>query len=172
MHPRAKSLLDFIGSLEAPRGYDDYYRGAAFAPPKPLTKMTIEEVLFWQREANPPGPGTAAAGRYQIVDQPNARTLSRLVRKLGIDTEGTLFDAATQDRLGFELLCEAGWHKFYSGAISEFNFGDCLAGVWASLPMLTGPRRGDSRYGGPNSALCSIADFRRAMRGFWGEDGA
>lgn len=81
IHPKTAALLDFIGSIEAPRGYDDYYRGVSSPPPRPLTTMTVREVLAWQDRIDRYSK-SEAAGRFQIIED----TLRGLVRKHGIDT--------------------------------------------------------------------------------------
>jgi hypothetical protein len=101
-------LRNAVGSREAPRfGYDSWYgRGSSrgpVAPPKPPTQMKVKEVLEWQNTHNPPGPETTAIGLYQIVDQPNARTLSNLVRTMGLTGE-ELFTAELQDRMADTLM--------------------------------------------------------------------
>lgn len=41
----AAMLLDFIASKEAPKGYDTVYANRMDRMPKPLTSMTMKEVL-------------------------------------------------------------------------------------------------------------------------------
>ena len=45
-----RPLLDLIGRAEAPRGYDQYFGGIRpeHAPPRPLTHLTVKQVLDWQ----------------------------------------------------------------------------------------------------------------------------
>lgn len=161
-----KALLDFIGSHEAPNGYDDYYRDASFAPPKPLTTMTINEVRAWQAAANPEGKGTAAAGRYQIVNYKGGETMDWLVGRLGL-TGDELFDQDMQDRMGTELLRRRGLDDFVSGKITAAEFGDNVAKEWAGMPVLTGAGRGKSFYGrdGLNKALTDADSFLAAITG-------
>ena len=48
---------------------------------------------------------------------------------------------------------------FLEGKITREEFGDNLAAEWASLPLITGPNRGRSRYAGDsagNRALTTI----------------
>ena len=133
-------LLAFVRALEAPRGYDDFERRIRVPPPKPLTRMTLGEVLDWQARVRDAGAASTAAGGYQVI----RATLARLVRTHGLDRE-TLFDAATQDRLARLLIAECG----DSGPPARHpRFADCLAGIWAALPMASGPRKGRSAYDG------------------------
>ncbi len=135
-------LLDLIGRLEAPRGYDDYYRRVAAPPPRPLTAMRVAEVLAWQERIDARSR-SEAAGRYQILED----TLRRLVRQ-GAVPPAARFDAPTQDRLAGRLLAEAGWAAFMAGRLSAKAFGNRLARTWAALPVLSGPKRGRSHYHG------------------------
>lgn len=140
-------LLSYIGHLEAPRGYNDFYRGVNPKPPKNLTGMTVGQVWNWQlnarRKANyrPGAPISTAAGRYQLVGP----TFRRLVRKMNIPMNAK-FDPALQDRMGLFLAEEAGWTDFRNGRISSVRFGNNLAGVWAALPRLSGAKYNKSQY--------------------------
>ena len=133
-------LLEFIRALEAPRGHDDYERRIPVPPPKPLTRMTVAEVLDWQADVRRAGAPSTAAGGYQVI----RATLERLVRTHGID-RNALFDELLQDRLAALLVAECG----DTGPPSRHpRFANCLAGIWAALPMASGPERGRSAYAG------------------------
>ena len=133
-------LLVFIRAIEAPRGYDDYEARIPVAPPRPLTRMTLGEVLDWQTGVREAGAPSTAAGGYQII----RATLERLVRRHDLD-RGSLFDAAMQDRLARLLIAECG----DPGPPARHpHFADCLAGIWAALPLTSGPQRGRSAYQG------------------------
>ena len=142
-------LLAFIRALEAPRGYDDFERRIPLPPPRPLTAMTLGEVLDWQGRVRTAGAPSTAAGGYQVI----RATLERLVRTHGLD-RNALFDVPMQDRLARLLVGECG----DPGPPSRHpRFADCLAGIWAALPLATGPKRGRSAYDGVagNRALAS-----------------
>ena len=162
--PARRALLDLIGRLEAPRGYDDYYRGVAAPPPAPLTAMTVAGVLAWQARIDVRSK-SEAAGRYQITEA----TLRRLVRRLGVPGSAR-FDAALQDRLAGHLLDRAGWPAFRAGRLTPRAFGTRLAGTWAALPVLKGRTRGLSRYHGlaGNRALITAARMERFLAGLRG----
>lgn len=145
----AAILLDFIGDIEAPKGYGTIYGNNQGRLPKPLTSMTVDEVI----EA---GPGwtraykSSAAGRYQFMN----RTLKDLKKELGL--RGTqIFDANLQDRLAYHLLKRRGYESFMAGKLSVPAFGKLLAQEWASLPVLLDTqgsnrqvKRGQSYYAG------------------------
>ena len=133
-------LLALVRALEAPRGHDDYERRIPIPPPRPLTRMTVGEVLDWQADVRRAGAVSTAAGGYQVIHA----TLDRLVRTHGID-RGRLFDAPLQDRLARLLIAECG----EPGPPSRHpRFADCLAGIWSALPLATGPGKGRSAYEG------------------------
>ena len=130
-------ILALVRALEA-RGYDDYERRISPPPPKPLTRMTLVEVLDWQKRVRDAGAPSTAAGAYQVI----RTTLQRLVRRHGLDRDA-LFDRAMQDRIARLLVSECG----EPGPPSRHpRFADCLAGIWAALPLTSGPRKGQSAY--------------------------
>jgi hypothetical protein len=153
---RTAGLMHFIGALEAPGGYDDYYHGVRLPPPKPLTTMTVNEVLAWQQAAGRVSL-SSAAGRYQIIGS----TLKKLKGELGLTGQET-FDKTTQDRLAVQLLKDAGWSP---ASKPSDAVGTALAAVWASLPILGGPAEGLSVYDGVagNHALTSPKVFRQVL---------
>ena len=133
-------LLRFIRALEAPRGYADYERRISLPPPKPLTAMSIGEVLDWQVRVRRSGAPSSAAGGYQIIYP----TLKRLVTKYDIP-RSRRFDAGLQDHLARLLIGECG----RKGAKSNHpRYGNCLAGIWAALPLTQGVNRGRSAHHG------------------------
>jgi len=145
-------LLTFVRHLEAPDGYDAYEARIPIAPPKPLTSMTLAEVLAWQVRVRRSGAPSTAAGGYQIIYP----TLQRLVRKYGIDRDAR-FDAGMQDRLARLLIAECGDRPALAATAAHSRYGNCLAGIWAALPLTAGRNRGRSAYHGVagNRALTS-----------------
>ncbi|MCY3877539.1 MAG: hypothetical protein OXF88_25015 [Rhodobacteraceae bacterium] len=154
--PSKAALLDFIARYEAPGGYDQAHAAVPETPPRPLTAMSIREVLAWQKHIRPRAVSTAA-GRYQIIRD----TLTRLVKTYRIDPEQR-FDPAMQDRLGQLLLDECGY-----GIHQKYAFANCLARTWAALPLVSGPFAGRSAWHGTagNRALVSRADFLAFLEG-------
>ncbi len=146
------TVLDLIGELEAPGGYDTVYYGVRLQPPRPITSMSVAEVLDWQQEAVRQGSISTAAGRYQIIRP----TLRRLAEQ-GVVSRGALFDAATQDQLGRHLLRETG----YSAGDGSPVAADRIARVWAALPRISGTNPGRSFYEGiaGNHALISSSSW-------------
>lgn len=143
-------LLQLIGGIEAPQGYDQVYGGSRIQPPRPITTMTVDEVIDWQNRSVRSGSASSAAGRYQII----RGTLGEL-KKGGHVRGSDTFDAATQDRLARVLMEKRGLSKYQSGGMSAETFANNLAKEWASLPVVNGKKRGSSYYGGDglNKAL-------------------
>lgn len=132
--------LALIGSLEGPDGYDDFYGGSPLAPPRPLTTMTIGEVLEFQDKAVAAGSRSSAAGRYQFI-----RSTLRELIKTGRISEAALFDRRTQNYLARLMLASCG---FYDPSRTEIEIGNCLSQVWAALPVMSGKKAGRSYYHG------------------------
>lgn len=132
-------LLDLIARHESESsaakqnvssGYDVVV-GQAFKmypPVKPITTMTVSEVLSWQKEAIRKS-GYSAAGRYQVI--------RKTLQSLGVNSNA-LFDKETQDVIGIMLLYQRGWDKWVTGELSTTAFADNLSKEWASLPYRTG----------------------------------
>ncbi|RWC47948.1 MAG: hypothetical protein EOS55_13865 [Mesorhizobium sp.] len=132
----AAMLLDFIGSIEAPHGYDTVYGNNQAKLAKPLTRMTIDEVIAagsgWTKRF-----GSSACGKLQFMKA----TLQRLKLVLGL-TGKELLDGPMQEALGYQLLKERGFVEFLAGHRSRVSFGLGLAQEWASFPVLTATKRG------------------------------
>jgi len=158
----ARRLLNLIGSVEAPRGYNQVYGGSRIQPERPITTMTVSEVLAWQDRSVSAGSRSSAAGRYQII----RKTLRSLVRQHSVSM-GEHFDADAQDRCGMALLERRGYSAYMAGRISAETFGNRLAQEWAGLPVITGPKAGRSYYGGDglNNALTTPSAVLAAITG-------
>ncbi len=156
----AALLLDFVRRTEVGRddraSYDVIYANKQGKLAKPLTSMTIDEVLAAQRGWSK-NHGSSAAGGYQFM----RNTLIDLKEELGLRGSQKL-DPDLQDRLGYHLLKRRGYEGFMAGTISRTEFGKRLAMEWASFPVLAGTKgqkrqvkRGQSFYAGDgiNKAL-------------------
>ncbi|MEF2551977.1 hypothetical protein VQ042_11500 [Aurantimonas sp. A2-1-M11] len=166
----AARMLDFVRATEVgtdgPSGYNVIFGFNQDKLPKPVTQMTIDEVLgaqsSWSNRF-----GSSATGGYQFM----RATLTDLKRELGL--RGTqILDADLQDRLGFHLMKRRGYEAFMAGQISRTEFAKQLAMEWASFPVLSGVRgqhrqlvRGQSYYTGDplNKALVSPEEFERVI---------
>ncbi|CAI2934665.1 lysozyme family protein [Aminobacter niigataensis] len=145
----AALLLDFIGGIEAPRGYDTIYGNNQGKLLKPLTTMRLGDIIDeqknWTRRFR-----SSASGRYQFM----RATLIDLSKELNL-SGAQVFSADFQDRLGYHLLKRRGYEAFMAGKIGRTEFGKRLAQEWASLPVLTATQggsrkvsRGQSFYAG------------------------
>lgn len=166
--PGAAILLDFIGSIEAPHGYDTVYGNNQDKLAKPLSTMKIGEVIkagpTWTKKF-----GSSAAGRYQFM----RNTLTGLCNEVAGLSGSDVFDGNMQDRLAYHLLKRRGYSDFMAGKISMVEFGKRLAQEWASFPVLaatTGStralKRGQSYYAGDglNNALVSPQRVEDTLR--------
>jgi hypothetical protein len=144
-------FLNMMGDLEAPDGFGDVFGGVPALPSEALEAMTIGEVLDYQRRIQALGTQSSAVGRYQFIHD----TLARLVNELGISPD-LVFDGEVRTFLARVRMSDCG---FYDPATPSGALGNCLAGTWAALPLLEGPRRGQSAYEGDglNHALVNPA---------------
>lgn len=158
----AALLLAFVYETETsrrpPECYEVIYGHRQDRLSKPLTRMTVDEVIAAQRTWSR-SHGSSAAGAPQFI----RKTLIGLKEELGL-RGSQIFDANLQDRLAYHLLIRRGYHQFVNGEIDRTEFGRRLAGEWASFPVLDGTRgahrhvqRGQSYYAGDslNKALVS-----------------
>lgn len=131
----AARLLDFIGDIEAPRGYDTIYGNNQSKLLRPITQMTIAELQALQPSFTS-RYGSSASGRYQFMRE----TLAGLRKELGL-RDNQLFDADLQDRLAYHLLKRRGYEAFMARTITLEEFAKRLAQEWASLPVLAPTQR-------------------------------
>jgi hypothetical protein len=133
-------FLELIGGIEGPDGYDDIVLGATSQPPKPVTELTVREVLAYQRQLQLEGSDSTAVGRFQFI----RKTLNWLAEVHEIDLDRK-FDRRTQEYLARALMNNC---DFYEVGANEHRVGNCLARAWAALPVITGDKAGRSYYGG------------------------
>ena len=162
----ARRLLDFIGGKEAPRGYDTVFGNRMAQMPKPLTTMTVDEVITqgkWRTDTF----GSSAAGRYQFMR--NTLTSLKQTERL---TGREVMTPALQDRLGYALLLRRGYAKFMAGQLSVAGFGLGLAQEWASFPVLAATKgahrqvqRGQTYYlgDGLNKVLATAGEVEAVL---------
>lgn len=134
------TFLNLMGDMEGPRGFGTISDFAPILPETALTAMTLAEVLEYQRQIRALGTISSAVGRYQFIYP----TLLGLVEQHGISDMLT-FDAEVQTYLARFLMYECG---FYDDGTDLLSLGNCLASVWAALPLVSGPLRGQSAYAG------------------------
>lgn len=135
-------------------------------PWKPLTQMTIGEVLQWQ-ESIDHKYNSEAAGAWQIMED----TLIWVYKAAGLKLTD-LFNEENQDRMALQLMKNRGLDLYISGKIDIYKFGNNLAKEWASLPVVKATTNkgnpvavGQSYYveDGLNKAHIKVDDFLRAL---------
>lgn len=143
----AAVLLDYIGGLETARKGPAAYNTVIGhidekgKLPKPVTEMTLEELLAeqlrWVRNLK---QKSGAAGRYQIIRP----TLKSLIAELKLPLSAK-FTPELQDAFGLALLERRGYRRFVTGDLPLKSFGNELAKEWASLPVLSTIKRGGKK---------------------------
>lgn len=153
-----KALLTFIGKVEGRNDYNVVWGriNKLDHPPKPLTTMTIREVLAWQDKIDARYQ-SEAAGTYQILED----TLRGLYAEAGLTLDDK-FDINGQDALAVQLLKRRGLKQFLAGATTVEQFCNEIAKEWASMPVVSGPKAGKSYYGGDglNKSLVPVDVFK------------
>lgn len=141
--PKAYTLLlNTIADGESNGNYNAYF-GRAENTEVLFTKMTVSQVLQWQKEFVDSGQPSSAVGKYQIIRP----TLVGLVQQLNVESDA-LFDEALQDRMAIALLERRGAREFAYGTLSRDAFAANLAKEWAALPRITGQNPDESYYAG------------------------
>jgi hypothetical protein len=156
-----RPLLDLIGRAEG-AGYDTVFGGSRIRPDRPITSMTVAQLLDWQDRSVAAGSISSAAGRYQVI-----RGTLRTIIGAGIVTTSDTYSPANQDRLAIYLMQIRGLNRFLSGSLTAEAFGNNLAREWASFPVITGPGAGRSFYAGDragNQSRIAPAEVLNALR--------
>lgn len=122
-------------------------------PRAEFSKMTVSQVLQAQSSL----PNSKAIGAYQFIPS----TLHYAIDKAGIKLSDK-FDEATQDRLADVLMEGAGYSRWKAGKITDDEFHNNLAQIWAGLPETNGMSHYEGING--NHATVSVNDVRNALR--------
>lgn len=147
-----KPILDMISAAESRAdGYDAVYSEISQRnrPTKPISRMTVGEVLDWQDKLIASGEigsesyhdsPSVAAGRYQFINA----TLERVVAN-GYISRDEVFGPEVQDRAAIGLMeMDGNLNTWLDGKLSNTQFQRKLAGIWAGIPD---PSTGESVYG-------------------------
>ncbi len=130
-----RNFLDLIASAEGVKhGYNTTYGNGEM----PLTTMTVNDVIAWQKRSLANGADATAIGRYSI----KMETLQELANQM--DAGDKLFDANMQDTMAVALMKGRGLDAFMEGRITAAQFADKLAMEWSTLPL----PNGESYYAG------------------------
>ncbi|MBZ3695088.1 lysozyme family protein [Phyllobacterium calauticae] len=151
----AALLLDFVYRTDAgsppPDCYEIIFGNRQNRLPKPITKMTLGELMdaqrnwsnkAWVKQNWGYGTASSASGAPQFMRD----TLQGLSRELGL-SGSQAFDADFQDRLAYHLLKRRGYEDFMVGKIDRTEFGKRLAQEWASFPVLAATKGGSRTVG-------------------------
>jgi muramidase (phage lysozyme) len=153
------SIRSFEGGKED-KAYDQLYFGAYKKLPKGtntlVSKMKLREVLALQSLMIKSGSASSAAGAYQFLK----KTLTATMPRVGA-TYDSVWDSSLQDAMAINLLKIRGIVDYLDGNRPIENFANNIAAEWASLPMVTGPKKGRSKYAGDglNKSHHKVADI-------------
>jgi len=151
-------VLDLIAGPESGGRYDAVYPGKRRPQ---ILDMTLDELAADQRERGRIS-GSSASGRYQYI----RKTLSSVVRQMGLDTSKEKFTPKLQDEIAiFHLRANHGLDRWLSGSMSNEQFLNRLAGTWAGIPKTNGRSAYagvlDNKAGiGAQAALQGLDDIR------------
>ena len=124
-------VLDLIAGPESGGRYDAVYPGKRRPE---ILDMTLDELVADQRERGR-FTGSSASGRYQYI----RKTLSSVVKQMGLDTSKEKFTPKLQDEIAiFHLRANHGLDRWLSGSMSNEQFLNRLAGTWAGIPKTNG----------------------------------
>jgi len=151
-------VLDLIAGPESGGRYDAVYPGKRRPE---ILDMTLDELAADQRERGR-FSGSSASGRYQYI----RKTLSSVVKQMGLDTSKEKFTPKLQDEIAiFHLRANHGLDGWLSGSMSNEKFLNRLAGTWAGIPKTNGRSAYagvlDNKAGiGAQAALQGLNDIR------------
>lgn len=125
-NPDPTAILDLIGKGESGGNYNAI---AGNRNEPNLSRMTIDQVLAYQKGLINNGDESSAAGKYQFING----TLQGLKDKLKLKGD-EVFDSALQDKLALAKLQERGFDKFVNDPRTLDSFVTGLSQEWAALP--------------------------------------
>lgn len=133
-------VLDLIARYESGGNYEIVYPSKNI---NGLTDATIETIYQFQRAMVNKNGVSDAVGRYQYTNIKTG-TLPMVVKQMGLDPKTTVFDEKTQDEICiFDLRKRCNLDQWLDGKMSDEQFLDKLATVWAAFPD---PQTGRSKY--------------------------
>jgi hypothetical protein len=126
----------FASSYDVPFGY-----GKHLMPPKPLTEMSINEALQFQREQiqatkgklpnQPANVGTGALGKYQF-NGGSLRDHAKALEAAGYDLNTTKFSPEIQDMM-FKRHLGKDWENYLAGKQGPEKSLKFVAGQWEAF---------------------------------------
>lgn len=149
-----KELLNYIYKHEGgKRGYNaDYGNNNKWI----LERYTFDQVRTLSRSQVTSGEASSAIGNPQFL----TKTLDSLKKSLNL-SGSEMFTPTLQDDLAVALMIRRGLFKYLRNQIGTHTFCNELAKEWASLPVVTGTKKGKSYYAGDglNKSFHSVDSF-------------
>ena len=151
---RFASLKNTIRQIEGNNNYNAY-NGNPTNDKVIFTDMTIQQALDWQKNN-----GGKAIGVYQYKDE----SLLEALKGTGISKD-VKFNEEVQEKLAdWSIRVKRKGNKYLSGDITYNELAELLASEWAALPMISGDRKGKSRYGGSNESQITAETYEDIIK--------
>jgi len=153
-----RNLLDLIYSAESGQNYDAWNTQTKIRSERPLTELTVSEIMAIQDKNKDNDGGAAGAGQIK-------KSTMQLLLNNKILSRDDKFTPEVQDRAHLFLLQNRGLNDFLSGQIDLNEYGHRLSKEYASLPSMKGKTPDMSYYEGEakNSALVKPAEINAQL---------
>ena len=136
-----RNLLDLIYSAESGRNYDAWNTQTKIRSERPLTELTVAEIMEIQGKNSDNDGGAAGAGQIK-------KSTMQLLLNNKILSKDDKFTPEVQDRAHLFLLQNRGLNDYLSGGINLNEYGHRLSKEYASLPSMLGKTPHMSYYEG------------------------
>jgi len=153
-----RNLLDLIYSAESGRNYDAWNTQTKIKSERPLTELTVSEIMEIQGKNSKNDGGAAGAGQIK-------KSTMQLLLNNKILSRDDKFTPEVQDRAHLFLLQNRGLNDFLSGQIDLNQYGHRLSKEYASLPSMLGKTPHMSYYEGEakNSARVKPSEINAQL---------
>jgi len=136
-----RNLLDLIYSAESGQNYDAWNTQTKIKSERPLTELTVAEIMAIQEKNSGNNGGAAGAGQIK-------KSTMQLLLNNNILSRDDKFTPEVQDRAHLFLLQNRGLNDYLSGGINLNEYGHRLSKEYASLPRMLGETPHISYYEG------------------------
>lgn len=136
-----RNLLDLIYSAESGQNYDAWNTQTKIKSERPLTELTVAEIMAIQDKNKDNDGGAAGAGQIK-------KSTMQMLLNNKILSRDDKFTSEVQDRAHLFLLQNRGLNDFLSGQIDLNQYGHRLSKEYASLPSMLGKTPHMSYYEG------------------------
>lgn len=153
-----RNLLDLIYSAESGRNYDAWNTQTKIRSERPLTELTVAEIMEIQGKNSGNDGGAAGAGQIK-------KSTMQLLLNNKILSRDDKFTPEVQNRAHLFLLQNRGLNDFLSGQIDLNEYGHRLSKEYASLPSMKGetPDMSYHKGKGKNSARVKPAEINAQL---------